>query len=116
SNNQNALSMPVVRRLTFDVRRSLKFRSSYMETAKNDLSFPCGSQWRKWDLHVHSPASANFQGDWPGFVIQLGNSDCAVIGINDYFSVAGYKEILKRLDGTEDDGGNKAYRDALEKL
>jgi len=87
-----------------------------METAKNDLSFPCGSQWRKWDLHVHSPASANFQGDWPGFVIQLGNSDCAVIGINDYFSVAGYKEILKRLDGTEDDGGNKAYRDALEKL
>ncbi len=88
-----------------------------METAKNDLSFPCGSQWRKWDLHVHSPASTNFQGDWPGFVIQLGNSDCAVIGINDYFSVAGYKEILKRLDDSENDSdGNKAYRDALEKL
>ncbi len=88
-----------------------------METAKNDLSFPCGSQWRKWDLHVHSPASTNFQGDWPGFVIQLGNSDCAVIGINDYFYVAGYKEILKRLDDSENDGdGNKAYRDALEKL
>ena len=108
--------MPVVRRRTFDVRRSLKFRSSYMETAKNDLSFPCGSQWRKWDLHVHSPASANFKGDWPGFVIQLGNSDCAVIGINDYFSVAGYKELRGGWTIRRGREGNKAYREASESL
>jgi len=83
----------------------------------NNLSYPRGAQWRKWDLHVHSPASNNFSGDWPGFVIQLGNSDCAVIGINDYFSVAGYKELLSKLaDPHEGANGNKAYREALAKL
>ena len=87
------------------------------EMAKNDSLHPCGSQWRKWDLHVHSPASANFKGDWPGFVIQLGNSDCAVIGINDYLSVAGYKELLRRLNDLQDGAeGNQAYREALERL
>lgn len=80
-------------------------------------NWPKGSQWRKWDLHVHSPASYGFSGDWNQFVIQLGNADCDVIGINDYFSVAGYREILRRLNDpgavTE---GNKPYREALEKL
>ena len=59
--------------------------------------WPRGSEWRKWDLHVHSPASYGFSGDWNQFIIQLGNADCDVIGINDYFSVAGYKEIQRRL-------------------
>jgi hypothetical protein len=79
--------------------------------------WPKGSTWRRWDLHVHSVASANFSGDWNQFVIQLGNADCDVIGINDYFSVAGYKEVQRRLS---DPGavaeGNKPYREALEKL
>ena len=78
--------------------------------------WPRGSEWRKWDLHVHSPASANFQGDWNGFIIQLGNADCDVVGINDYFSVEGYKEVLRRLADVTIVEGNKAYRDALESL
>lgn len=81
------------------------------------MNWPTGSKWRKWDLHVHSPASHGFAGDWNQFIIQLGNADCEVIGINDYFSVAGYREIQRRLNGpgtaTE---GNKAYREALDKL
>src|SRR4030081_3204246 len=85
--------------------------------AKNASLYPCGAQWRKWDLHVHSPGSANFSGDWPGFVIQVGNCDCAVIGINDYFSAAGYKDLVHRLNNpNEAASGNQAYRDALEKL
>lgn len=79
-------------------------------------SWPRGSEWRKWDLHVHSPESANFQGDWNGFIIQLGNADCDVIGINDYFSVSGYKEVQRRLNDPSAAEGNKAYRDALDKL
>jgi ABC-type lipoprotein export system ATPase subunit len=78
--------------------------------------WPRGSEWRKWDLHVHSPISANFQGDWNGFIIQLGNADCEVVGINDYFSVEGYKEVLRRLADPTVVEGNKAYREALEKL
>ena len=76
-----------------------------------------GAKWRKWDLHVHSPASHNFAGDWNQFVIQLGNADCDVVGINDYFSVAGYREIQRRLsDPGALSEGNKPYREALGKL
>jgi predicted ATPase len=76
-----------------------------------------GAKWRKWDLHVHTPASHNFSGDWNQCIIQLGNADCDVIGINDYFSVAGYKEIQRRLsDPGAPSEGNKPYREALEKL
>jgi len=80
-------------------------------------SWPKGSNWRKWDLHVHSPASHQFAGDWNQFIIQLGNADCDVIGINDYFSAAGFKEVRRRLaDPGAAAEGNKPYREALEKL
>lgn len=81
------------------------------------MNWPKGSKWRKWDLHVHSPASHGFAGDWNQFIIQLGNADCDVIGINDYFSVAGYKEVQRLLnDPGASAEGNKPYREALEKL
>ncbi|QQS22870.1 AAA family ATPase [bacterium] len=67
-----------------------------------------GSEWRKWDLHVHSPASDGFSGTWDQFETQLKNADCDVIGINDYFSVAGYKQIKEKIDkGDLDVGGKK---------
>jgi ABC-type lipoprotein export system ATPase subunit len=81
-----------------------------------EWTWPRGSEWRKWDLHVHSPASHGFKGDYNQFVIQLGNADCDVIGINDYFSVAGYREIRRRLADPSGTDGNKAYRESLEKL
>ena len=67
-----------------------------------------GSDWRKWDLHVHSPASDGFSGTFDQFETQLKNADCDVIGINDYFSVAGYKQIKEKIDkGDLDIGGKK---------
>jgi predicted ATPase len=81
------------------------------------VSWSKGSKWRKWDLHVHSPASHAFGGDWNQFIIQLGNADCDVVGINDYFSVTGYKEVQRRLtDPGAAAEGNKPYREALERL
>jgi hypothetical protein len=88
-----------------------------MKQDEGQMRWPKGSKWRKWDLHVHSPASGNFKGDWNQFIIQIGNADCDVIGINDYFSVAGYKEVQRRLsDPGAPAEGNKPYREALEKL
>ena len=82
-----------------------------------NILHPKGTEWRIWDLHVHSPASSNYTGSWEEFIIQLANSKCAVIGINDYFSVAGYKEVRRRLnDPDEAHKGNEAYQDALQKL
>lgn len=58
--------------------------------------YPRGSEWRKWDLHVHSPASYTYKGTFDQFVTQIENSDCALIGINDYFSVEGYKQFITK--------------------
>src|SRR5664279_5137746 len=65
-------------------------------------SYPRGSEWRKWDLHVHSPCSAlnnQFPGNtpqeqWDAYIAALKTlDDIAVIGITDYFSIDGYKRV-----------------------
>lgn len=61
--------------------------------------YPKGSEWRKWDLHVHTPASRGFTGTYDQVVQQIIASDCAVIGINDYFTIEGYKEVKNKLPG-----------------
>jgi hypothetical protein len=65
------------------------------------MNDPRGSNWRKWDLHVHTPASLVHQYEgadpWPQFITDLENlpSEFKVIGINDYIFLDGYKRILK---------------------
>jgi len=58
-----------------------------------------GSEWRKWDLHVHTPASAlnnRYGGDWDKYVkalfCQAVSKNIACIGITDDFSIEGYKK------------------------
>jgi hypothetical protein len=56
--------------------------------------YPAGSEWRKWDLHVHAPGTKLSDGyakkdgrpDWDRFAESLETSDVAVFGITDYFS------------------------------
>ena len=64
------------------------------------MSFERGSEWRKWDLHVHTPYSYlnnQFGSNFDEYVKQLFLnailSQIAVIGITDYFSIDGYKKI-----------------------
>lgn len=59
-----------------------------------------GSIWRKWDLHVHTPASHlnnQFPNDWDEYVKALFKiaieKEIAALGISDYFTVDGYKKI-----------------------
>ena len=59
-----------------------------------------GSEWRKWDLHVHTPASAlnaHFGTDWDEYVVKLFRTliekNIAAVGITDYFTIDGYKKI-----------------------
>ena len=62
-----------------------------------------GSEWRKWDLHVHTPASlcSEYGGDndeiWEQFIQKIENlpSDIKVLGINDYLFLDGYEKVLK---------------------
>src|SRR5579872_5477929 len=65
------------------------------------LTFPRGSEWRKWDLHVHTPASLvhNYTGAdaWALFLDDLEHlpSEFKALGINDYIFLDGYRRLLK---------------------
>lgn len=63
-------------------------------------NFVRGSEWRIWDLHVHTPASVlnnGFGNDWDEYVKKMFkkalSKNIAAIGITDYFSIEGYKRI-----------------------
>ena len=60
--------------------------------------YPKGSEWRKCDLHVHTPASFVHEfGTWDEYIDELERvEDVAVLGITDYFTIDGYKEVLKQ--------------------
>ena len=63
-----------------------------------------GSQWRKWDLHVHTPDSHvhNYSGPdpWGRFLneIEALSREFKVIGVNDYIFLDGYKRILQEQE------------------
>lgn len=67
--------------------------------------YPRGSEWRKWDLHLHLPGTKLSDGyEHAGDVLDkfcddIESSDVEVIGITDYFNVAGYFEFIERFYG-----------------
>lgn len=77
-------------------------------------TFKVGAEWRKWDLHVHTPESFNYNGNWEQFIEQLKQTDCEVIGINDYFSVAGYKKLQEQIKAGELDFNKKFFLPVVE--
>ncbi len=58
-----------------------------------------GSEWRVWDLHIHTPETAknNQYGNaveaWPAFIDKLEAINYAVYGITDYFSIKNYLKV-----------------------
>lgn len=60
-----------------------------------------GSEWRKWDLHLHTPGTAKYDqyGDteevWSQYIECLEKSDISVFGITDYFSMDNYYRVLE---------------------
>lgn len=62
-------------------------------------NYPKGSEWRRWDLHVHTPLSYENQfSNWVAYIDKLKEKavfhNIQVAGINDYFSVDGYEKLL----------------------
>lgn len=64
-----------------------------------------GSEWRKWDLHIHTPEtklSPDFKLDsdedvWDKYCELIENSDVDVFGITDYFSVENYFNFIEKF-------------------
>ncbi len=70
--------------------------------------YPSGSEWRKWDLQVHTPFSAlnnGFGGDFDQYAKRLFEKaiekGIAVIGITDYFSIEGYKKLRALVEDSK---------------
>jgi predicted ATPase len=66
------------------------------------VTHPRGSEWRKWDLHVHTPFSLlnqGFEGDFDRYARELlqraAAKRIAAVGITDYFTVDGYDAITR---------------------
>jgi len=62
---------------------------------------PRGSEWRKWDLHIHAPGTKlNNQyttQDWVDYCQTIEQSDVAAVGITDYFSFDGFFAFTARF-------------------
>ena len=64
--------------------------------------WPRGAEWRRWDLHVHTPASQlgnSFVGvSWIDYVNELEaaavHHSIAVVGVTDYMTIEGYEKLL----------------------
>jgi len=80
----------------------------------NVNNYPRGSEWRKWDLHVHSPNSHDYSGSWEGFYAQLQNANCDVIGINDYCCISGYEYVKEKIEKGELNLNNKIILPVVE--
>ncbi|NDL65767.1 TrlF family AAA-like ATPase [Acerihabitans arboris] len=79
---------------------------------KNELlssKYPLGSEWRRWDLHVHTPESKlgdSFSGiTWDAYVTALETTaqgmGISVIGITDYMTIDGYERLYRERNDPE---------------
>ncbi|QDL56002.1 TrlF family AAA-like ATPase [Rhodoferax aquaticus] len=77
-------------------------------------NFPKGSEWRLWDLHIHTPASYNYSGGrfatmTPAekaiaisqIVANMNESDVAAFAINDYWTFDGYLALRQAHESGE---------------
>ena len=78
-----------------------------MSTSKkvNKILYPRGSSWRKWDLHIHTPASY----DWDkscnasakDIVDEAIKEKLSVIAITDHHIIKGIDNIVEEANGKD---------------
>lgn len=67
------------------------------------MNYPRGSEWRRWDLHVHTLGtakndqftSASFEDFCIEFFRKALDNEIAVIGVTDYFNIDNYKRVIE---------------------
>lgn len=72
--------------------------------------FTKGSEWRRWDLHVHTKDTFKNDlfnsGDFDQFCIvffrKAIENNIKVIGVTDYFSLLNYKKVLNYIENIDD--------------
>lgn len=74
-------------------------------------NFPCGSEWRRWDLHVHTKGTSKndqFKSkDFGTFCEVLFrkaiDNNIAAVGVTDYFSIDNYKKVKDYVSKIDDE-------------
>lgn len=65
------------------------------------MEFPKGSEWRKWDHHVHTPASWYYKDRgadaYQKITDAINTSECQAFGINDYLTIDGYLKLCETV-------------------
>ncbi|HKV37645.1 MAG TPA: ATP-binding protein, partial [Blastocatellia bacterium] len=61
---------------------------------------PRGSEWNRWDPHLHAPGTLHndgFAGDWDGYLSTLEGAKPSIkaAGITDYFCIQTYRQVRK---------------------
>jgi len=78
-------------------RVSGNIMTAQVNTRAGRLPYERGSEWRKWDLHIHTPGTGRedkFTG-WPSFLQALkATKDVSVVGVTDYVSIANYEHLI----------------------
>jgi len=74
-----------------------------------------GSEWRRWDLHIHAPetklSNGYGSGDevWDQYVDFLEDSPVEVFGITDYFSADSYYNFIEKHSAKYPDSNKVAF-------
>ena len=84
--------------------------------------YPSGSQWRKWDLHLHVPgtklgnayAKSGTDLDWNQYCQILHDSDVAAFGIADYFYLDAFFEFKEKYAALYGSSPDKVFFPNLE--
>ena len=84
-----------------------------MDSESTSEQVPAGSEWRKWDLHVHAPgtklsddyASQDGQPDVAQFCQVVHGSGMAAVAITDYFSFETYFAVMDKYSELYPDDG-----------
>ena len=82
----------------------------------NIQKYPRGSEWRKWDLHIHTKdtqkndqfKSETFDDFCVAMFKKALESNISAIGITDYFNIENYKKVKKFVDTID---GNESVSD-----
>lgn len=63
--------------------------------------FSRGSEWHRWDYHVHTPASFHYDDRSPDaydkIIAAIEKSGCSAFGINDYGTIDGYLKLRGKV-------------------
>ena len=74
-----------------------------MTQSKTDHHDPAGSNWRRWDPHIHSPGTTfadqfGGEGSWDEYIERINSATPKIeaLGVTDYFRLDGYKRVLEQ--------------------